>query len=42
MTAVADDPSGSGERDRPGPAPTVLVATLSTIGIVVSLMQTRP
>lgn len=40
MTAVADDPSRSGERDRPRTAPTVLVATLSTIGIVVSLMQT--
>lgn len=40
MTAVADDPSRSEERDRPGAAPTVLVATLSTIGIVVSLMQT--
>ncbi|WP_435828062.1 MFS transporter [Nocardia testacea] len=40
MTAVADDPSRSGERDRPHTSPTVLVATLSTIGIVVSLMQT--
>ncbi|MGW6335224.1 MFS transporter [Nocardia rhamnosiphila] len=37
---MADDPSRSGERDRPRTAPTVLVATLSTIGIVVSLMQT--
>ncbi|WP_449877427.1 MFS transporter [Nocardia fusca] len=40
MTAVADDPSRSDERDRPRTSPTVLVATLSTIGIVVSLMQT--
>ncbi len=40
MTAVADDPSRSDERDRPHVVPTVLVATLSTIGIVVSLMQT--
>ncbi|MEV3964068.1 hypothetical protein AB0M34_24795 [Nocardia sp. NPDC050193] len=40
MTAVADDPSRPDERDRPRPSPTALVATLSTIGIVVSLMQT--
>ncbi|WP_459547874.1 MFS transporter [Nocardia sp. X0981] len=40
MTAVADDPSRSGERDRPHVSPTLLIATLSTIGIVVSLMQT--
>ncbi|WP_373293012.1 MFS transporter [Nocardia jinanensis] len=37
---MADDPSRSDERDRPHVVPTVLVATLSTIGIVVSLMQT--
>lgn len=40
MTAVADDPSRSEERDRPAVSPTLLIATLSTIGIVVSLMQT--
>ncbi|MGW5384673.1 MFS transporter [Nocardia sp. NPDC003963] len=40
MTAVAGDPSRSDERDRPRATPIVLVATLSTIGIVVSLMQT--
>lgn len=40
MTAVADDPSRSDERGRPGVSPALLIATLSTIGIVVSLMQT--
>ncbi|WP_062973283.1 MFS transporter [Nocardia flavorosea] len=40
MTAIADDPSRSDERGRPGVSPTILIATLSTIGIVVSLMQT--
>ncbi|MGW0178489.1 MFS transporter [Nocardia sp. NPDC003345] len=40
VTAVADDPSRSEERDRPAVSPTLLIATLSTIGIVVSLMQT--
>ncbi|WP_443093697.1 MFS transporter [Nocardia flavorosea] len=37
---MADDPSRSDERGRPGVSPTILIATLSTIGIVVSLMQT--
>lgn len=40
VTAVADDPSRSDEQDRPGGSPALLIATLSTIGIVVSLMQT--